>query len=53
MNQIEASPRSHRRLCLVFVTDKRRIKSYGCQEPPGRIRKALLEEVGETLDGLP
>lgn len=34
-------------LCCVqvFVTDKRKIKLYGRQEPPGRIRKALLAEV--------
>jgi hypothetical protein len=29
----------------VFVTDKRKIKQYDRQEPPGRIRKALLAEV--------
>lgn len=29
----------------VFVTDKRKIKQYDRQEPPGRIRRALLAEV--------
>ncbi len=29
----------------VFVTDKRKIKTYGGQEPFGRIRKTLLAEV--------
>lgn len=33
------------RLSQVFVTDKRKIKQYDRQEPPGRIRKALLAEV--------
>ncbi len=34
----------------VFVTDKRKIKTYGFQEPPGRIRKSLLAEVRQDTD---
>lgn len=30
------------------MTDKRKIKKYGFQEPPGRIRKTLLAEVRQN-----
>lgn len=39
------------RCAQVFVTDKRKIKTYGFQEPPGRIRISLLAEVRQDTNG--